>query len=161
MRGLREDHDLVERVYTKPWEKFQPQSQPNSAQQVHHFLEGNRPRKPQQTVRPPDFVLDDGAGVTKQYVSCLLLVLDHLLDNLLEVVHEVLFGLPESRLIGDLKEVPDHLGTLAVQTAEGQPDLRDSLQDLSDLLREDQRRAGGREPMRAGRFPTFVGQEVR
>ena len=52
VRGLREDHDLVERVYTKPREEFQAHAQPHAAQQVHHFLERKRARVAQQARRP-------------------------------------------------------------------------------------------------------------
>src|SRR5690606_36957654 len=38
--GLREDHDLVQPVYTEAWEKFQPCAEANSAQEIHHLLEG-------------------------------------------------------------------------------------------------------------------------
>src|SRR5690606_33836839 len=94
----------------------------------------------QQAIGPPDLVFYDGRRIAQQHAARLLLVLYHLTDDLLQVFDQVFLTLAQRRLVRDLEEVADHLGSFAVEPAEREPQLVDTLQDLGNLLRQDQSR---------------------
>src|SRR5690606_3933522 len=123
MRALRVNHDFIERVYTKPGEKVHAHAQSDTAQQIHHFVEAERARVAQQTVRAPDLVLDDRGRIAHEHVARVLLVADDLRDDLLEVLDQVLFALAEGGLVRDLEEVADDFRPLAVESPERQAEL--------------------------------------
>src|SRR5467141_1961815 len=56
VRGLGEDQQLVERIYTQARNEIQPDPQPYAAQQVHRLFEAEAARVAQQAVGPPHLV---------------------------------------------------------------------------------------------------------
>ena len=89
---------------------------------------------PQNPVRSPYLVFQNVGSLAKQDGASPLLVLDDLNADLAQVIHEIRLALPERRLIRDLEEVSDHLGSLTVEAAVGEADLGYSLQDFVDLF---------------------------
>src|SRR5256886_6806621 len=103
VRGLGEDQQLVERIYTQARNEIQPDPQPYAAQQVHRLFEAEAPRVAQQAVRPPHLVGYRQLGRLQQHLARLLLVLDHLAHDLPKVIEELHFRLAERRLVRDRK----------------------------------------------------------
>ena len=60
------------------------------------------------------------------------------LDHLFEPLDDLLLGLTERDLIGNLKKISDRLGAFAMQPANGQPDLVHGVDDLVHLITHDQ-----------------------
>src|SRR5207247_2990706 len=93
MRGLGENQQLVQRVYTQSRDQIQARPQPDAAQQVHRLFERNAARELKGPERPPDLVGDDRLVIPQQHFARLLFVFDHLPDNLAQVIEQLLFGL--------------------------------------------------------------------
>ena len=87
-------------------------------------------------------------------------MLDDLFDHLVQPVDDVVFLLPERRLVGDLEEIAQRLGAFAIQPAHRQADL---VHRLDDLLICSLKTSAGRCTIAEARIPvpTFVGQAVR
>ena len=99
MSPLRKDHDLVQGIYSEIGEKFQPRPQSHAAQEVDHLLEGEGAGVPQKAVGAPDLVFCFRRSLPQQNLPCLLLILDDLPDDSVEVVHQIILGLPERGLV--------------------------------------------------------------
>ena len=69
--------------------------------------------------------------------ACVLFVLNDLEQNLVDAFDDIVFRLPQGHLIGDLKDIAQRLGALAIETAHRQPQLIDGLDNLVDLLGQD------------------------
>src|SRR5918992_2613306 len=89
VRGLRKNQELVEGVYTKAGDQFQPHGQTHAAEVTHRLVEREATGVTQGPVRAPEFVFNNVSGVAKQYPSCLLLALDHLLHNMIEMIEQI------------------------------------------------------------------------
>src|SRR5437870_8975847 len=100
VRGLGENQQLVQCVYTQARDQIQPDAQPHSAQQVHRLFERQLPRVLKQAVCPPRLVGHLVGGRAQQHVARLLLVCDHLADDLPEVIQQLVFRLAQRRLVG-------------------------------------------------------------
>ena len=72
----------------------------------------------------------------KERLAGVLLVLDDLLDDFDQTVDDFLLGLAEGGLIGNLEEVSEGFGALAVKSAHSQTDFADGIDDLVDLFGE-------------------------
>src|ERR1043166_4040316 len=92
----------------------------------------------QRAIRPPDLVRNDGRRLAEQDLARLLLVLDHLADDLPQVIEQLFFRLAKRRLVRQLEEVSDDLAPLPVQPPKRQSDLGEALQNFADLLRQDE-----------------------
>src|SRR2546428_689357 len=100
VRGLGENQQLVQCVYTQARDQIQPDAQPHSAQQVHRLFDRHLPRVLKQAVCPPRLVGHLVGGRAQQHVARLLLVCDHLADDLPEVIQQLVFRLAQGRLVG-------------------------------------------------------------
>src|ERR687892_211476 len=109
VRGLRKNQELVEGIYTKAGDQFQPHGQTHATEVTHRLVEREATGVTQGPVRAPEFVFNNVSGVAKQYPSRLLLVLDHLLHDMIEMIEQVSLRPTQRRLIRDLKEVTHHL----------------------------------------------------
>src|SRR2546426_2460493 len=63
VRGLGEDQQLVERIYTQARNEIQPDPQPHTAQQVHRLFEAEAAGVAQQAVGPPHLVATVSSAV--------------------------------------------------------------------------------------------------
>src|SRR5713226_5495017 len=117
VRGLGEDQQLVERIYTQARDQIHPHAQAHATQQVHRLLERQLACVLQQPVAPPRLVGHLVGGRAQQHVARLLLVLDHLQHDL-----------------------PDDLAAFPVESPKGEPHLCEPLQHLADFLGQDEAR---------------------
>src|SRR5690348_16648894 len=140
MRGLRVYQELVERVYTQTRDQVETHTEPNAAQQVHGFLKGEPSRVPEEPVRPPRLVGHLVRCGLEQHLPGLPLVLDHLPDDLAQVIEKLSFRLPQRSLIRQLEKVADDLASFPVQAPKGEADLREPLQHLPDFLGQNEAR---------------------
>src|SRR5207249_2295415 len=81
VRGLGEDQQLVQRVYTQARDQIQSDAQPHPAQKVHRLFERQLPCVLKQPVGPPSLVRHLVGRRAQQHVARLLLIFDHLPDN--------------------------------------------------------------------------------
>ena len=140
MRGLREDQELVEGIYTQAADQFQPDGQTHATQVVHRFVEREASRVAQRAVRPPELVFDNITGIAQQHTPRFLLPLDHVAHHANQLIEQILLRPAERRLVRDLEEIPDHLAPLAVQASVRQPHLLKARQHPPDLFRQHQPR---------------------
>src|SRR5437868_9569115 len=117
VRGLRENQELVEGIYTQAGDQFQPYGQPYATQVVHRLIEREAAGIAQSSVRAPEFVFDNIPRITKQDSSRLFLSLNHVPDDSQQLIEQFLFRASQRRLVGDLEVIPDDFTPLAVQAA--------------------------------------------
>src|SRR5215218_2838785 len=123
MRGLREDQELVEGIYTEAADQFQSDGQTHAAQIVHRLVEREASSIPQCAVRAPQLVFDNITRIAKQHTTRFLLALDHVAHHADQLIEQILLRPAERRLVRDLEEVPYHFRPLAVQAAVRQSHL--------------------------------------
>jgi len=114
--------------------------EPHERQKLERLLGGDGAGHAQHAEGAPDLVLQDDALGLEQRLPHLALVFHDLRDDADEVVDDLVLGLAERHLVGDLVEIPRGLGALAVQPAHGQVDLVHGLEHLLDLPGDDQGR---------------------
>src|SRR6184192_2127505 len=115
VRGLRENQELVEGIYTQAGDQFQPYSQPYATQIVHRLIEREAAGIAQSSVGAPEFVFDNIPGITKQDSSRFFLSLDHVPDNSQQLIEQFFFRTSEGRLVRDLEIIPDYFASFTVQ----------------------------------------------
>src|SRR5678810_309847 len=81
MRGLREDQELVEGIYTEAADQFQSDGQTHAAQIVHRLVEREASSIPQGAVRAPQLVFDNIARIAQQHTTRFFLSLDHVTND--------------------------------------------------------------------------------
>src|SRR3954466_1826178 len=99
MRGLREDQELVEGIYTEAADQFQPDGQTHAAQIVHRLVEREASSIPQRAVRAPQLVFDNITRITKEDTPRFLLPLDHMAHHADQLIEEILLRPAQRGLI--------------------------------------------------------------
>ena len=96
-------------------------------------------------------VAQDAIGAANLVVECdrfalgekgagVLLVLDDLLDDTVEAADDFLLGLAERGLVRDLKKIPHRLGSLTMESTNGESDFVHRVDDFIDLVTHHERR---------------------
>ena len=118
----------------------QVNTQPQEADQIHGLLGGNAPTVSQDAVSTTDVVEQHGGFLLHLGEARVLFVLNDLEQNLVDAFDDVVLWLTQGHLVGDLKDIAQRLGALAIEPAHRQSQLVDGLDDLVDLLGQDQAR---------------------
>src|SRR3954466_12894597 len=92
MRGLREDQELVEGIYTEAADQFQSDGETHATEVVHRLVEREATGIAQSPVRAPQLVFDNISGIAKEDTACFLLALDHMPHDANQLVEQVLLG---------------------------------------------------------------------
>ena len=96
-------------------------------------------------------------ALTEHFLARIFLVLHDLDDDLGKLIDDVGLGFAEGHLIGDLEEVAECFGALAVETTDREAELVDGLDDRSDLVTIrlevfiERLAARGKDPLESGR----------
>ena len=73
----------------------------------------------------------------KKFLPRIVFEFDELADHLEEAVEDLAFRLAEGCLVGNLEKVAQGFRALAIESADGETELVDRLDDLVDLFAED------------------------
>ena len=91
-------------------------------------------------IRAADLVPERLRFFLNQHLPSIMLLFDDRLDHLGQSTNDVIFLFPEGGLVGNLKQVSHCFGAFTVETAHGQTDFTDRLDDLIDKITQDQSR---------------------
>ena len=88
----------------------------------------------EEAIGAADLVVErDGLALCKERPG-ILLMLDDLLDDAVQASNDLLLGLAEGCLVGDLKKITHRLGAFAMETTDGKSDFVHGIDDLVDLV---------------------------
>ena len=134
------DKEFVDLQAALGWKEAEIHAHLDEGEEVKCFFGRDRMRVAEDAVGPADLVEQGLRALLEEDLAGVLLVLEDLGDDAVQPGNDLLLGLAEGGLVGDLEEIPHRLGPLAMEPADGQADLVDRVDDLVHLLGHDEAR---------------------
>ena len=134
MCRLRFDKKLIHRKPVGVGKDGEVDAEFDNRKKIQGLLGTDRVGVAEKAVGAADLVVErDGLALCKERPG-ILLMLDDLLDDAVQASNDLLLGLAEGRLVGDLKKITHRLGAFAMETTDGESDFVHGIDDLVDLV---------------------------